>query len=771
MKLIPYTLSFFTGVLLFQFCKTLPDPHIFIFLPGLIFGAYIYRPCCLLLIFCLGFYTAFIGAYLLIYPNLKAELINQRLNITATIIKIYKQDHLSQKMLVRITDVKNAQLSDVPTRVQLNWYTGKTAINLNDECEFLVKLKPFYRLANPGSLDYEKLMFTRGINARGYILKGKCSPSSSRNSLRIRLINQFKNYQSELDYFPIMLALSYGDRSEMSRPIWDILRATGTAHLMAISGMHISVICFLSFFVIRQLVSMSANLCNLLPAQHYAAIAAFFICFFYAYLAGFSLPTQRALIMVTVGLCAILIYKPVFNMNSLCLALIIILIFAPQSVLLASFWFSFSAVFFIYLAIQLCRQSSYIKKYIFIQLYLSVALLPFSGYVFNEGSIISPVANLLAIPLVTFIVLPSLLITQLLITMELSISETILVIIDDGLRIMFVLLEMLAELKFSTLNYSPKLIEVILFELVLIVFSIGFATHHQFLKRYWMLLCCVLLIAALFITRSSVSKEYLKLTILDVGQGLSVLVETNSHTLLYDTGLKSRSGFNMGDAVIKPFLQKHNHKQIDKIIISHNDNDHIGGLETLLAGVQVKSVMFNQIPDNLFFSEAHETQLCHEQIQWNWGAVKFEILHPPQDWNTQQNNRSCVLKIRYFEHSILLTGDIYESVETYLNQKYGDKLRSDIMIAPHHGSQTSSSHSFINQVNPVFVIFSAGIGNRYGHPHSRVEARYVDNNVHILNTAIHGAISFKIYPKQAIQAPSTFQQQSKRYWHSTRKGL
>ena len=181
--------------------------------------------------------------------------------------------------------------------------------------------------------------------------------------------------------------------------------------------------------------------------------------------------------------------------------------------------------------------------------------------------------------------------------------------------------------------------------------------------------------------------------------------------------------------------------------------------------------MFNQIPDDLSFLDAHETQLCHEQAEWSWGALQLEVLHPPLDWDSVQNNRSCVLKVRYFEHNILLTGDIDQSVEAHLNQKYGDKLKSVVMLASHHGRQTSSSHTFIKQVNPTFVIFSIGIHNRYGHPHFRVKTRYMDNNVHILNTAVHGAISFKISPNQVIQAPSTYQQQSKRYWHSTRKGL
>lgn len=286
------------------------------------------------------------------------------------------------------------------------------------------------------------------------------------------------------------------------------------------------------------------------------------------------------------------------------------------------------------------------------------------------------------------------------------------------------------------------------------------------------------------------SKDSLELTILDVGQGLSVLIKLNAstykrsyaRTLLYDTGLSSPSGFNMGDAVIKPYMYAHNISHLNKIIISHNDNDHIGGLESLLSDTSINAVMFNQLPEDLNSNQslvleigtleaAPKIEFCHKNLQWEWGDVKFQIYHPPLDWNSKQDNRSCVLKINYFEQSILLTGDIHQSVERKLVKQYGAALESDILLAPHHGSQTSSSQEFVEHIQPQYVIFSAGVHNRYRHPHARIVDRFSKRDIHTLSTAVNGAISFQLYPNEAIQLPISYQQQSKRYWHSSRKQL
>ena len=522
-----------------------------------------------------------------------------------------------------------------------------------------------------------------------------------------------------------------------------------------------------------------------MPAQHYAAIASLFICVFYAYLAGFSLPTQRALIMVIVALSAILIYKPIFNLHALCVALLLVLLITPHSVLLTSFWFSFSAVGFIYLALQLCSQMSSIKKYLFVQVYLSIALLPLSCYVFHEGSLISPLANLFAIPLVTFVVLPSLLLIQCLLVLDMNITIYVLTICDYLLMYLLNFFSILAAFEFSTFNYMPSLFEILVYESALVTLSIKNSwTKYSF---------AIVLLPLLFVLRPlipSIHKDGLRLTILDVGQGLSVLIELNTstylgserRTLLYDTGLASASGFNMGDAVIKPYMQTRKIQYLDKVIISHNDNDHIGGLESLLSDTLIKTIMFSQLPVNLNFSQnsasrlenhsiAPKIEFCHDNHQWEWGEVKFQIYHPPLNWYSKENDRSCVLKIDYFEHSIMLPGDIHESVERKLVKQHGVDLKSEILLAPHHGSQTSSSLSFIDYVEPLYVIFSTGIHNRYRHPHPQIIDRYLKQHIHILNTASDGAISFQLFPNKAIQWPTSYQQQSKRYWHSSREQL
>jgi len=164
-------------------------------------------------------------------------------------------------------------------------------------------------------------------------------------------------------------------------------------------------------------------------------------------------------------------------------------------------------------------------------------------------------------------------------------------------------------------------------------------------------------------------------------------------------------------------------------------------------------------------------EFCHQDLQWAWGEVKFRIYHPPHTWYSKQNNRSCVLKIDYFEHSILLTGDIYQSVKHALVQEYGMALNSDILLAPHHGSQTTSSQNFIDHIQPSYVIFSAGMHNRYRHPHRQIVDRFTRRHIHTSSTAVDGAIGFQLYPNKAIQLPISYQQQSKRYWHSSRKSL
>ncbi len=557
-----------------------------------------------------------------------------------------------------------------------------------------------------------------------------------------------------------MQALTYGERKYLSRKQWDTLRLTGTAHLIAISGLHISVISMFTFFVLVKLISQSAYLCNIFPAHHYAALGTMLTAFFYAYLAGYSLPTQRALVMVLTVLVAAILHKPSLSLNVLAVALLLILIITPVSVLTVGFWYSFLSVLFIFIALNIFSNCGKLKKFIFIQLYLSAALLPLGLLIFKQGALIAPIANLIAIPLVSFIILPINFMAQLLFILELSLADYCLDLLNSLLSLLVSILTYLADMQINTIHYQASLAAVLIYQigLYLVIQKKGFPGRY---------LAAALIAAILLLREGDVDDHELILTVLDVGQGLSVVIETAQHVMVYDTGLSTPSGFSMSNSVIKPYLLYRNIKQIDRLVISHNDNDHAGGLNQLLASNRVKQLMLGEYVEHK--THTHFTY-CRRQQNWVWGQIRFEILHPPLAWQSDSNNQSCVIKVTHPNASFLLTGDIEQEVEALLVTEYGEQLKSDLLIVPHHGSRTSSSSEFLAKVQPAYAVVSAGIDNRYGHPHQQVIARYRDIDTRLLTTASSGAVTFK-FDQQGIHLPEAYADATKRYWHSARNRL
>ena len=227
------------------------------------------------------------------------------------------------------------------------------------------------------------------------------------------------------------------------------------------------------------------------------------------------------------------------------------------------------------------------------------------------------------------------------------------------------------------------------------------------------------------------------LTLLDVGQGLSAVVQTSGHTLVFDTGGKFSENSDMGDAVVLPFLRWQGIEQLDTLMISHNDNDHSGGAASLLAEMPVASIS-SSAPE---WAERNNGSYCRAGEQWQWDQVQFTLLSPPETAFTKENNNSCVLKIETEKLSFLLPGDIEQNAESWLVQQYGEQLKSTVLIAPHHGSKTSSSFEFLQHVNPELVAIPVGFLNRFGFPHKSVLVRYQQLNARWLSSAEAGAIS------------------------------
>jgi competence protein ComEC len=698
----------------------------------------------------------------IIYPQFSSQLEGEDVQVSGEVIEVKSESHQFSKFVFNIDNVSIHQLNaQVPENIILSWYQPKQQLQHNQQCDFVVRLKKIWGYSNPGGIDYEKNMFIAGIGARGYVKSGQCDDlniaSIQQPSLRQQWISRFQLIAPQYQFANLMQALTFGEREDIQQAQWRVLRETGTSHLLAISGLHLSAISVVMFFLVNHLVRWSAWVCERIPSQSIAAVFAMVAAIFYAYLAGFSLPTQRALIMVSIGLLAILLRKPVINIPVLSAALLLVLMLNPLSVLSAGFWMSFLAVLFIIIIIKSTQGKSKLFRVIAVQCYLGFALFPISLLFFSQASIISPIVNLVAIPLVSFVLLPVLLITQVLFLFDLMISVSLLTMLDQLFSWLWWGLQHSAEFEYSSMEFAPSILGVVSYELGL--FMLVQAKGLPVRNLAWVLL------AGLFLIKEpQLNQGQMRLTVLDVGQGLALAIETETHTLVYDAGVRSLSGFNTGDAVVLPYLKTRAISKVDLGIVSHNDNDHSGGMHSLIAKGVVTDLMVSNRPELYDFEH---TRLCRAGNEWQWDGVEFKVLHPPINWQSNDNNRSCVLQITHSAGKILVTGDIEKPAEEWLISQYGGYLVSDIIIAPHHGSKSSSSYRFVDLVHPQTVVFSAGYRNRYGFPHATITQRYEEIGAQLVDTARQGAVTFLFDAKDGLQIQTGHRQDNKRYWHST----
>jgi competence protein ComEC len=310
-----------------------------------------------------------------------------------------------------------------------------------------------------------------------------------------------------------------------------------------------------------------------------------------------------------------------------------------------------------------------------------------------------------------------------------------------------------------------------------------FASWQQGAAPLWALFCAVLgigwlllpkgvparwvgsiwLLPLVFAQPASIAGGEARFTLLDVGQGLAAVVQTQEHVLVFDTGPGFASGFNTGEAVVAPYLRRRGIAHIDTLVISHGDNDHIGGLGGLLEQVPVERLL-SSVAEKTGFPGA---EFCYAGQSWVWDEVLFEILNPPLAGSggvTSGNNASCVLRIEAGQQRLLLSGDIEQEAEQYLLRTSADKLAVDILVVPHHGSATSSSTAFLEAVSPRLALFPVGYRNRYGFPKPQVVARYRQQGVLMLDTAYHGALEVELGGGDPVSEITRHRQTDIRYW-------
>jgi len=734
--------------------------------------------------FDLGFIHAKKFSDNLIYNNLPQEYLNTKINIKATITSVPENNGKNIKFIAsssglclidkNYNNINNCENKKLNINFSLNLLDYKNNkinqdyINIKpgDYIDIIAKLKLPRNYSNPGGRDIEKFCFSNNIYASGNVIKinnitPEKHPYFNINHYRYIINNKINSSINNIPRFGLMQALSLGLRANISKESWLVFQKTGTSHLMAISGLHVGLVSTMFFLLSKKIWSRFYCATNLMPSRIFGSIIASIMAVIYGAMAGFSVPTVRACIMVVVVTTLISIGKKIPGIQILALACFIIIIVDPLSVLSIGFWLSFGAVFSLIYGVSGRINLNKITNTLRAQVSVFTLMLPMGLLFFNKVSIISPIANIIAIPYVSFLVVPLCLFGSVLLLICEPLGNLLLNISMWFMNLIWILLEFLANLNFSeyafTSNHS-------IFSIILAVLGILILLAPKGVPGKNFGFICLL--PVLLNYNSNINNSSFKFTVLDVGQGLAVVVQTKNHVLLYDTGPKFGEYNDAGLESILPYLKINGIKKLDAIVLSHLDIDHRGGLQSVINNINYKNLYTSDITRLQKLNNINQALpiKCDSNTKWEWDGVNFEIISENIDF-AKHNNNSCVLKISTGENSVLITGDIEQPREGSLLRNLAHKLPSNILVVPHHGSMSSSSSDFIRAVNPQFALIACGYNNMYGFPKRVILDRYKDNNSDIYSTVNSGAISFIVKSDSSIEAPSQWRSLSKKYWN------
>jgi len=684
--------------------------------------------------------------------------------LVGTVTGAPKEDSRRISFVLRIDRFIGQKPAFSPHQIKLSWYGGaRHSVRAGDQWQLLVRLKPPTSLGNPGGFNYARWLFQRRIHATGYV---RDSPAPERlkvqphqlTAKRQLVAEQIRLLPAANEFSALVQGLTVGMTNAISPEQWQTLRRSGTAHLLAISGLHIGLIAgwfYLLAAIFWQLVSrvsggfshrwcMKPTFCLALSSMGACA---------YAALAGFALPTQRALIMLGVFAVTSALRRQWPPGSALHLALLIILLIDPLTVLSVGFWLSFgtvSALFYLHNG-RLYRRGK-LRSMLGVHLKLSIVLLPATAWFFQQGAMLAPLANAIAVPVVGFLVVPMSFFVALFASSWPTFANLLLMVIQWVLNCLFDFLDWLLSWPVSSVPLflpGPLLLLCVLVGCILLFAPRG-------LRLRWLSVPLIAPVVVLNLLGKPV--RGLELHVLDVGQGLSAVLFTSNHTVLFDTGKSMSAGSSMIDRVVRPFLVSQGRSTIDVSIVSHGDDDHAGGLDTLL----------DLYPHTRLYSgdkahrSAHGAHACWAGQSFVLDGVTFSFLHPGMTDTGSDNNLSCVLLIHYGETRILLTGDIESESEQLLIDRIGDVFPLTVMVAPHHGSRSSSTPAFVSLLPPDHVIYAAGERNAFGFPHSEVVSRYDRAGANAFTTGEGGAVSMR-FDQSGLKAPVD------QYWNNRRR--
>lgn len=716
--------------------------------PALIalFGALLYiKPSySQILSFCCGLLITVLHLNLIAPQGMPDAKVIPQAEITGTIASIPVAKEHKTQFLFQIDSINQQPASSL---VQLAWYQKPPQLHVGERWHLQVKLKKPRNYYNPGSFDFEQAMATRHISWTGYIRnKGNYRINDTTKTFAFQ---RFREYiqQRLITLAPnratagILEALTLNTSSQITQDEWELFRNTGTTHLFGISGEHIALVSGLFFYVFRALWTRLTPWAVTIPASYAGGIAGLIAASFYAFLAGFAPPVQRALIGCFLYTLFHLGRQKFSAWQIWRYALIFVLCVEPHAVFMQGFYFSFLAVACLLLTQQRWNFQK-IKGKLALQLACLVGLLPLSLYWYGYGSINGYLANMFAIPLVGLVIMPYCLLCLALCSFSFTTSLMIpLSHLVTGLYYGLHLTEKAAFLNVNWHFYSIwQPVSVMAGILILILLPLRSLRPFAF----------IMLITPWLPQKIRLDNGELLLRVMDVGQGLAVVIHTAHHTLLFDTGDKFYQGSDLATLVLVPYFQTIRQNTLDAVIISHPDKDHRGGLQTLEAMMSIQQLIVN---DPSYY---HRGQSCHTMKPWVWDGITFRFF-PIQEPFKNKNNTSCVLQIDNGRERILLTGDIEQEAEHYLVKQFGQQLQSNVLLLAHHASKTSSSFAFLANVNPQFALASIGFDNRFKFPHSKPLSILNYLKIPLFSTETCGMIEVHMAKNTRVKQPACYQ--------------
>lgn len=616
-----------------------------------------------------------------------------------------------------ISDIESYELSI--RKLKLSWYKPSLILKPGHKLQIDVRLKPPHGLVNPNGFDYERWLLVRGFDATGYVRSLEITGVSSfgvidhlRDSINLNIESRYDHPKA----YALLQALMTGYKKNLSDEDWEVLRRSGTIHLAVISGLHIGFMAALGWWIGRLVSFFIPRTVTYLPYLSSIILAGL-----YMLLAGAEIPTQRAFIMIAVFVLSAMMRWCVDHWTRWWIALVCVLALSPLAAFEVGLWLSFGAVALLIWFGQLSNTWYSVLK---LQLVLLAGMLPFYLFFFSGTSVVAPLVNLIAIPLVSVLVVISFL--NLLLT---SIDLFWLSYIEREIVLLFWwVVESAASWKWAFLDIQYR---TLLSLCLVVVACLIFISPKGWIPKP---LAFIFLLPLVFnkFENSGVDQEF-NVIVFDVGQGLAVLVEIGEYRLLYDTGASYKSGSSAFERSLLPYLQSSGIKKLDHLILSHDDNDHVGGYTDLIKSIEVKDSYRS-------FGEVGESNKhCRQGEKWHVGSTRFEFLAGSE--GIEDNDRSCVLLISNKQCSVLLPGDISKRVEKRISKNQYRNI--DWLVAAHHGSRTSTSESILKAFQPSNVIFSAGYGNSFNHPHPEVLERVLISGAEAYFTATDGAVFLK----------------------------